>query len=83
MDVDMQEYMEDRFANDFNPLPLDRTLAMPTQTADLLHTKGREIQELQALAQQRLARSRARLAEGYQESKEVKQDLERTQKRVS
>jgi hypothetical protein len=49
----------------------------------LLNAKHRELQDLQALAQQRLARSRARLAEGYQDAKEVKRDLEWTQKRVS
>ena len=49
----------------------------------LLNAKNRELQDLQALAQQRLAKSRARLAEGYQDAKEVKRDLEWTQKRVS
>lgn len=30
--VDMHEYMQDRFANAFDPLPLDRTLAVQAQT---------------------------------------------------
>jgi hypothetical protein len=30
--VDMQEYMQDRFAGAFDPLPLDRTVAMQAQT---------------------------------------------------
>src|SRR6187402_741247 len=30
--VDMQEYMQDRFTGAFDPLPLDRTLAVQTQT---------------------------------------------------
>jgi len=81
--VDMQEYMQDRFTGAFDPLPLDRTLAVQAQTSGLLNAKHRELQDLQALAQQRLARSRARLAEGYQDAKEVKRDLEWTQKRVS
>ncbi|TVY40329.1 Biogenesis of lysosome-related organelles complex 1 subunit [Lachnellula occidentalis] len=81
--VDMQEYMQDRFNGAFDPLPLDRTLAVQAQTSGLLNAKHRELQDLQALAQQRLARSRARLAEGYQDAKEVKRDLEWTQKRVS
>ncbi|EKD17728.1 uncharacterized protein L3040_008085 [Drepanopeziza brunnea f. sp. 'multigermtubi'] len=81
--VDMQEYMQDRFAGAFDPLPLDRTLAVQTQTSGLLNAKHRELLELQQLAQQRLARSRARLAEGYQDAKEVKRDLEWTQKHVS
>jgi hypothetical protein len=49
----------------------------------LLNAKHRELQDLQALAQQKIARSRARLAEGYQDAKEVKSNLEWTQKRVS
>ena len=30
--VDMQEYMQDRFTGAFNPIPLDRTLAVQAQT---------------------------------------------------
>lgn len=30
--VDLQEYMQDRFAGAFDPLPLDRTLAVQAQT---------------------------------------------------
>jgi len=81
--VDLQEYMQDRFSTTFDPLPLDRTLAIQAQTSGLLNAKEREVLELQQLAQQRLARSRARLAEGYQDAKEVKSNLEWTQKRVS
>ncbi|KAG9245773.1 putative biogenesis of lysosome-related organelles complex 1 subunit KXD1 [Calycina marina] len=81
--VDVQEYMQDRFTGAFDPIPLDRTLAVQAQASGLLNAKHRELQDLQALAQQRLARSRARLAEGYQDAKEVKRDLEWTQKRVS
>ncbi|CZS96427.1 uncharacterized protein RAG0_14168 [Rhynchosporium agropyri] len=81
--VDMQEYMQDRFSSTFDPLPLDRTLAVQTQTSGLLNAKHRELLDLQALAQQRIAKSRARLAEGYADAKEVKRDLEWTQKRVS
>jgi hypothetical protein len=49
----------------------------------LLNAKHRELQDLQALAQQRIAKSRARLAEGYQDAKDVKRDLEWTQSRMS
>ncbi|KAM3086472.1 hypothetical protein ACMFMG_000604 [Clarireedia jacksonii] len=81
--VDLQEYMQDRFSGAFDPLPLDRTLAVQAQTSGLLNAKHREIMDLQALAQQRIARTRARLAEGYQDAKEVKANLEWTQNRVS
>ncbi|KAF4618142.1 hypothetical protein G7Y89_g14967 [Cudoniella acicularis] len=81
--LDMQEYVQNRFDGAFDPLPLDRTLAVQAQTSGLLNAKQRELLELQQLAQQCLAKSRARLAEGYQDAKEVKRDLEWTQKRVS
>ncbi|RDW68357.1 hypothetical protein BP5796_09014 [Coleophoma crateriformis] len=81
--VDLQEYMQDRFNGAFDPLPLDRTLAVQAQTSGLLNAKHRELLDLQQLAQQRIAKSRARLAEGYQDAKEVKRDLEWSQKRVS
>ncbi|RQM05405.1 hypothetical protein DH86_00001950 [Scytalidium sp. 3C] len=81
--VDMHEYMQDRFANAFDPLPLDRTLAVQAQTSGLLNAKQRELADLQALAQSRLAKSRARLAEGFKDANEVRRDLEYTQKRVS
>ncbi|TGO58374.1 hypothetical protein BOTNAR_0182g00120 [Botryotinia narcissicola] len=80
--VDLQEYMQDRFSGAFDPLPLDRTLAVQAQTSGLLNAKHREIMDLQALAQQRLARTRTRLQEGYQDAKEVKANLEWTQHRM-
>lgn len=51
-------------------------------SSGLLNAKHREIMDLQALAQQRLARTRARLQEGYQDAKEVKANLEWTQHRM-
>lgn len=30
--VDFQEYMQDRFASSFNPIPLDRSMAVQAQT---------------------------------------------------
>lgn len=54
---------------------------MPIRSG-LLNAKHREVMDLQALAQQRLARTRARLQEGYQDAKEVKANLEWTQHRM-
>lgn len=48
-----------------------------------LNAKHRELIELQALAQRRLKSTRANFADGMQAAKEVKRDLEWTQKRVS
>ena len=47
-----------------------------------LNAKNRELLELQALAQRRLKSSRANFADGMKAAKEVKKDLEWTQKRV-
>ena len=30
--VDFQDYMQERFSNSFNPIPLDRSMAMQAQT---------------------------------------------------
>lgn len=48
-----------------------------------LNAKQREIMELQAKVQARAARAKSRFAEGMQDAKEVKRDLEWTSKRVS
>ena len=47
-----------------------------------LNAKNRELMELQALAQRRLKSNRANFADGMKAAKEVKKDLEWTQKRV-
>ena len=47
-----------------------------------LNAKQRELEELQALAQRRLKGARANFADGAKAAKEVKRDLEWTQKRV-
>ena len=47
-----------------------------------LNAKQRELAELQALAQRRLKSTRANLADGVKAAKEVRKDLEWTQKRV-
>jgi hypothetical protein len=62
---------------------VDEAAKLTNRSSGLLNAKHRELLDLQQLAQQRIAKSRARLAEGYQDAKEVKRDLEWTQKRVS
>lgn len=81
--IDFNEYMQDRFADNFNPIPLDKCMATQAQTSGHLNAKQRELLELQAKAQARLAKSRARFAEGLQDAREVRTDLEWTQKKVS
>jgi hypothetical protein len=48
-----------------------------------LNAKHRELLELQAKAQARLAKARTRFAEGMQDAQQVRADLEWTQKKVS
>ncbi|KAK5997247.1 Biogenesis of lysosome-related organelles complex 1 subunit KXD1-like protein [Cladobotryum mycophilum] len=81
--VDFQEYMQERFSNSFNPLPLDRSMAVQAQTSGKLNAKHRELMDLQKQAQARLARTRERFAEGMRDAREVRGDLEWTQKKVS
>lgn len=100
--IDFNEYMQERFADSFDPLPLDKCMAVQAQTWVLppsphhrhwlmtkfsrsghLNAKQRELVELQAKAQARLAKSRARFAEGLQDARDVRSDLEWTQKKVS
>ncbi|KAI0205728.1 hypothetical protein F4808DRAFT_242829 [Astrocystis sublimbata] len=81
--VDFNEYMQDRFANAFDPLPLDRSLVTQAQTSGTLNAKHRELMELQAKAQARLAKSRARFADGVRDAHEVRTNLEWTSKKVS
>ncbi|OAA46320.1 putative domain KxDL [Metarhizium rileyi] len=124
--IDFQEYMQDRFANSFNPIPLDRSMAVQAQTwvtfsvypfdeetghvparrdrgsktPDLrrlwctnadwlgnssgkLNAKHRELLDLQKQAQARLAKTRERFQDGMRDAREVRGDLEWTQKKVS
>jgi len=75
--------MTDRLSSAVNPLPMDRSLARQAQTSGALNAKQRELLELQAMAQRRLKGARANLADGMKAAKEVRRDLEWTQKRVS
>ncbi|KAM7193393.1 putative conserved domain containing protein [Naviculisporaceae sp. PSN 640] len=81
--IDLNEYMSDRFAEGFDPIPLDKCTAVQAQTSGLLNAKQRELLELQAKAQARLAKTRARFAQGLDDAREVRADLEWTQKKVS
>lgn len=81
--VDLMEYMGDRLNGALDQMPLDRSLAKQAQTSGELNAKHRELLELQALAQRRLAGVRANFADGMKTAKEVQRDLQWTQKRVT
>jgi len=80
--VDLLDYMGNRMNGSFDPMPLDRSLARQAQTSGELNAKHRELLELQALAQRRLAGAQASFAEGMRAAKDVQKDLQWTQKRV-
>ncbi|KAI5864032.1 hypothetical protein GGS23DRAFT_562649 [Durotheca rogersii] len=81
--VDFNDFMQARFDETFDPIPLDRSLARQAQTSGKLNAKHRELLEMQAAAQARLARSRARFQKGLNDAREVHADLEWTAKKVS
>ncbi|TDZ39679.1 Biogenesis of lysosome-related organelles complex 1 subunit KXD1 [Colletotrichum sidae] len=81
--VDFNDYMQDRFAQTFDPIPLDRNIAVQAQTSGKLNAKHRELLELQKKAQARLAKTRERFNEGYRDAQDVRADLEWTQKKVT
>ncbi|KAF2012020.1 hypothetical protein BU24DRAFT_353034 [Aaosphaeria arxii CBS 175.79] len=80
--VDLMEYMGNRLNGALDPVPLDRSLAKQAQTSGELNAKHRELLELQALAQRRLAGVRSNFADGMRAAKDVQKDLQWTQKRV-
>lgn len=61
---------------------VSRLLLLRFYRSGELNAKNRELLELQTLAQRRLKNSRANFADGMKAAKEVKKDLEWTQKRV-
>ncbi|OAA57471.1 hypothetical protein SPI_07130 [Niveomyces insectorum RCEF 264] len=81
--VDFNEYMQDRFSETFDPIPLDKSVATQAQTSGRLNDKQRELLELQQKAQARLAKARTRFAEGMRDAREVRADLEWSQKKLT
>ncbi|EFX06300.1 hypothetical protein CMQ_6621 [Grosmannia clavigera kw1407] len=81
--VDFNEYMQDRFSNAFDPIPLDMSVAKQAHTSGLLNDKQRQLLELQQKAQARLAKMHTRFAEGRQDAREVRANLEWSQKKLT
>ncbi|MCJ1408754.1 hypothetical protein MMC19_002830 [Ptychographa xylographoides] len=81
--VDLLDMMSSRLSTAIDPLPLDRSLARQAQTSGELNAKQRELAELHAMAQRRMKSTRANLTDGIKAAKDVRKDLEWTQKRVS
>nr|POE48114.1 biogenesis of lysosome-related organelles complex 1 subunit kxd1 [Quercus suber] len=80
--VDLLDYMNDRLSQTYDRMPLDRQLAKQAQLSGELNAKNRELQDLQAQARARLARTRANFSEGMKAAKDVQRDLEWTQNKM-
>lgn len=81
--VDLLEYMNDRLTAVIDTTPLDKSLVTQVQTSAMLNAKSRELAELQALAQRRLAATKTNLVDGLKAAKDVQRDLDWMQKRVN
>ncbi|KAA8914500.1 hypothetical protein FN846DRAFT_561596 [Sphaerosporella brunnea] len=81
-EVDMVEMMTQRLAGAFDPLQLDRSLAVQAQTSGMLNSKTRELAALQEEAQARVAETRRAFLEGMKIAKEVKADLDFVHRKV-
>ncbi|TKX21566.1 hypothetical protein C1H76_6062 [Elsinoe australis] len=81
--LDLLEYMSDRLSSSIDATPLDRSLATQAQTSGALNAKQRELMELQALAQRRLAGAQVNFREGLKAAREVQRELGWTQGRVT
>ncbi|KAF2227952.1 hypothetical protein BDZ85DRAFT_255160 [Elsinoe ampelina] len=81
--VDLLEYMSDRLSSTIDPTPLDRSLATQAQTSGALNAKQRELLELQALAQRRLAAAQTNFRDGLKAARDVQRELAWTQGRVT
>jgi hypothetical protein len=67
----------------FPDFPIFRASRLTWRRSGKLNAKHRELLELQAKAQARLAKTRERFTEGYRDAQDVRADLEWTQKKVS
>jgi hypothetical protein len=75
-------YLDEAFANAFDPNKLDRAIAIQAQTSGLLNAKSKEIQNLQAEVVERLNELKTVFAEGMKNAKNVQKDLDWIHKRV-
>jgi len=78
----MVELLTQRLAGAFDPLQLDRSLAVQAQTSGMLNSKTRELIALQEEAQAKLAETRRSFADGMKIAKEVKADLDYVHRKV-
>ncbi|KAF8476156.1 hypothetical protein BDZ91DRAFT_208543 [Kalaharituber pfeilii] len=81
-EIDLITLLTEKLSSAFDPIPLDRSLAIQAQTSGMLNSKTRELIALQEEAAARLAQTKRSFMEGMRIAKEVKADLECVHKRV-
>ncbi|KAL0635937.1 hypothetical protein Q9L58_005075 [Maublancomyces gigas] len=81
-EIDLVALLTERLAGAFDPLQLDRSLAVQAQTSGMLNSKTRELIALQEEAQARLAETRRAFLDGMKIAKEVKSDLDYVHRKV-
>lgn len=80
--TDLVALLTERLAGAFDPLQLDRSLAVQAQTSGMLNSKTRELIALQEEAQARLAETKRAFLDGMKIAKEVKSDLDYVHRKV-
>jgi len=81
--IDLLEFMNERLQSSYDPLAMDRSLVQQVQTSAEINDKTQQLLDLQALAQQRFAEMQASFTDGIKTAKQVKKDLEWTQKKTT
>ncbi|KAH0605807.1 uncharacterized protein H6S33_004264 [Morchella sextelata] len=80
--ISSSSYAGSADAGAFDPLQLDRSLAVQAQTSGMLNSKTRELIALQEEAQARLAETKRAFLDGMKIAKEVKSDLDYVHRKV-
>ncbi|ETN41395.1 uncharacterized protein HMPREF1541_03330 [Cyphellophora europaea CBS 101466] len=75
-DRDVSEMLSKRMHNAFDPITMDRSLAKQAQDSGKLNSKERELRELQERARARLKTARVNFAQGVEDAREVRRDLD-------
>lgn len=81
--VDFNEYIDDQFHQRIDPVPLDKSVAMQARTSGTLNDKQRELLEVQQKAQARMSKMRSRFNDGMRDARDVRANLEWTQKKIT
>ncbi|GAM85321.1 hypothetical protein ANO11243_033260 [Dothideomycetidae sp. 11243] len=81
--VEVAERMATHMSYAVDPTCFDHTMARQAQASGTLNAKNRELMELQALAQRRLAAARTNFADGLRAARDVQRELAWAQQSVT